>query len=99
MLQTVLIKPEELRANGIEVHKVVQHPGDFIINFPGELPAEFDQQCRCKDLGGQSTCAAFLLYIIAAGGYVLHHRHKKSDVVQLGAARQIFIHSFITHAC
>ena len=36
-LQTVLIKPEELQANGITVHKVVQHPGDFIINFPGEL--------------------------------------------------------------
>ena len=36
-MQTVLIKPEELQANGITVHKVVQHPGDFIINFPGEF--------------------------------------------------------------
>lgn len=36
-LQTVLIKPEELEAHGIPVQKVVQHPGDFIINFPGQL--------------------------------------------------------------
>ena len=35
VLQTVLIKPEELAAHGITVQKVVQHPGDFIINFPG----------------------------------------------------------------
>ena len=35
VLQTVLIKPEELAAQGITVQKVVQHPGDFIINFPG----------------------------------------------------------------
>ena len=32
----MLIKPEELQANGITVQKVVQHPGDFIINFPGK---------------------------------------------------------------
>ena len=37
VLQTTMIKPEVLRAAGITVHKVVQHPGDFIINFPGHL--------------------------------------------------------------
>ena len=52
MLQTVLIKPEVLEASNIPVQKGVQHPGDFIINFPGQnlhlLPDICVQQCASQ---------------------------------------------------
>lgn len=35
-VQTIMIKPEVLVENHIPVQKVVQYPGDFIINFPGK---------------------------------------------------------------
>ncbi|KAL0036265.1 hypothetical protein WJX79_010709 [Trebouxia sp. C0005] len=47
--KTVLIKPDTLEAAGIAVQKVVQHPGDFIINFPGAYHSGFNVGFNCAE--------------------------------------------------
>ncbi|DBA78911.1 TPA: hypothetical protein ACH3X1_008792 [Trebouxia sp. C0004] len=47
--KTVLIKPDTLEAAGITVQKVVQHPGDFIINFPGAYHSGFNVGFNCAE--------------------------------------------------
>jgi len=64
VLQTVLIKPETLEAAGIAVQKVVQHPGDFIINFPGKL--------LFHSYGGTHVSSGLQCAIVSCGIICLH---------------------------
>lgn len=55
--KTVLIKPDTLEAAGIAVQKVVQHPGDFIINFPGAYHSGFNVGFNCAESTNFATAS------------------------------------------
>lgn len=63
LLQTVLIKPDILEANGIRVHRVVQHPGDFIVNFPGKQNSLCSMRL-CRPLHAASATESCLVHIM-----------------------------------
>ncbi|KAL3150355.1 hypothetical protein ABBQ32_000197 [Trebouxia sp. C0010 RCD-2024] len=55
--KTIMIKPEVLVENHIPVQKVVQYPGDFIINFPGAYHAGFNTGFNCAESTNFATPA------------------------------------------
>lgn len=79
LLQHVLMKPEVIEAAGIKVHRVVQHPGDFIINFPGEdaicnFLLRYNNATRSSDNFHSSCCclSVCIMLIILPRAYDLH---------------------------
>ena len=48
-MQEILISPELLRLHNIPVVKLVQYPGEFVINYPGAYHSGFNHGYNCAE--------------------------------------------------
>ena len=47
--KTFLINPDIIKANGVNVHKCIQKPGEFVITFGGSYHAGFNMGLNCAE--------------------------------------------------
>ena len=56
-MQEILISPELLRLHNIPVVKLVQYPGEFVINYPGAYHSGFNHGYNCAESTNFATSA------------------------------------------